>query len=255
MTRSRWMATAARRLALAVLLLVAPVPAGGQAPSKVPRIGLLSPFSASDTKAWHQAFRQGLRELGWVDGQNIAFEYRYAEGRIDRLGAHAADLVRLKVDLIFVDTTSPALAAKKATSTIPIVMAAASEAVASGLVASLAQPGGNVTGLDQIAPGLVGKRLDHKWVAWLLSPSVTNLGSSTIAGSSRVRPKSSSSTVTGFAERDTVRRMLARAFRRSHSKRTRKVYGRLSSEQGRNTGPGRSRGRPPSSATASERDG
>src|SRR5439155_4313402 len=102
----------------------------------------------------------GLRDLGWEEGKNIEIEYRYAEGRLDRLAALATDLVRLNVDLIFTDTTSPTLAAKNATSTIPIVVASASDAVESGLAQSLARPGGNVTGLDQIAPELGGKRLE-----------------------------------------------------------------------------------------------
>jgi ABC-type uncharacterized transport system substrate-binding protein len=137
-----------------------PLAAGAQQPAKMPRVGLLSTFSPSETMPWHQALRQGLRDLGWVEGENIAIEYRYAEGRLDRLPALAADLVRLNVDLIFTDTTSPAVAAKNATRTIPIVVASASELVESGLAQSLARPGGNITGLDQIAPELGGKRLE-----------------------------------------------------------------------------------------------
>ncbi len=144
---------------LALGILAAPAPAEAQQ-AKVPRIGLLSPFSPSDAALWHQAFRQGLRDLGWVEGKNISIEYRYAEGRTDRLPDLAADLVRLKVDIIVVSVTTDALAAKKATGTIPIVMASVGDPVASGLVASLARPGGNITGLSQIAPELVGKRLE-----------------------------------------------------------------------------------------------
>ena len=95
-----------------------------------------------------------------MEGENISIEYRYAEGRLDRLPAIATDLVRLKVDLIFTDTTSPALAAKNATRSIPIVVASASDFVETGLAQSLARPGGNITGLDQIAPELGGKRLE-----------------------------------------------------------------------------------------------
>src|SRR5262249_55196130 len=124
------------------------------------RIGLLSTFSPSETRPWHQALRQALRDLGWVEGENINIEYRYAEGRLDRLPALAADLVRLQVDLILTDTPSPAFAAKNATRTIPIVVAAASDLVASGLAESLARPGGNITGMDQIAPELGAKRLE-----------------------------------------------------------------------------------------------
>jgi len=131
-----------------------------QAPAKVRRIGLLSPWSASDTALWHQAFRLGLRDLGWVEGKNISIEYRYAEGRNDRLPDLAADLVRLQVDVIVASTTIDALAAQKATKAIPIVMAVAGEPVATGLVESLARPGGNITGLSQMGPELAGKRLE-----------------------------------------------------------------------------------------------
>jgi putative ABC transport system substrate-binding protein len=124
------------------------------------RIGLLSPFSPSGAAAWHQAFRQGLRELGWVEGQNIATEYRYAEGRTDRLSDLATDLVRLGVDIIVVSIQTDALAAKKATRTIPIVIASAGDPVAGGLVENLPRPGGNITGLTQMAPELTGKRLE-----------------------------------------------------------------------------------------------
>src|SRR6059058_2949635 len=91
-----------------------PLAARAQQPTKIPRVGRLSTFSPSETRPWHQALRQGLRDLGWVEGENISIEYRYAEGRLDRLPAIATDLVRLKVELIFTDTTSPALAAKNA---------------------------------------------------------------------------------------------------------------------------------------------
>jgi putative ABC transport system substrate-binding protein len=137
-----------------------PLAARAQQPTKIPRVGLLSTFSPSETRPWHQSLRQGLRHLGWVEGENISIEYRYAEGRLDRLPAIASDLVRLKVDLIFTDTTSPALAAKTATRMIPIVVASASDFVETGLAQSLARPGGNVTGLDQISPELGGKRLE-----------------------------------------------------------------------------------------------
>jgi putative tryptophan/tyrosine transport system substrate-binding protein len=137
-----------------------PLAAGAQQPAKFPRVGLLSTFSPSETAPWHRALRQGLRDLGWVEGENIDIEYRYAEGRLDRLPGLATDLVRLKVDLIFTDTTSPALAAKNATRAIPIVVASANDVVESGPAQSLARPGGNITGLDQIAPELGGKRLE-----------------------------------------------------------------------------------------------
>ena len=127
---------------------------------KVPRLWVLSPFSATATAAWHEAFRQGLRDLGWVDGKNIAVEYRYADGGASRLAEIAADVVRLNVDVIVTATATDALAARKLTQTIPIVVASSGDPVGSGLVASLARPGGNVTGLSQIAPETGGKRLD-----------------------------------------------------------------------------------------------
>jgi putative ABC transport system substrate-binding protein len=137
-----------------------PLAARAQTPAETPKIGLLSPFSPSATALWHQAFRQGLRDLGWVEGKNVSIEYRYAEGRSDRLPGLAADLVRLKVDIIVAAVTTDAVAAKNATAAIPIVMASAGDPVASGLVESLARPGGNITGLSQIAAELAGKRLE-----------------------------------------------------------------------------------------------
>src|SRR3990172_1510256 len=109
-------------LALALSIIGAPRATEAQQPAKVPRIGLLSPFSPSDTALWHQAFRQGLRDLGWAEGKNIAIEYRYAEGRSDRLPGLAAELVRLKVDIIVAATATDALAAKNVTRAIPIVV-------------------------------------------------------------------------------------------------------------------------------------
>ncbi len=134
--------------------------ARAQAPAKVHRIGLLSAFSSSATAPWLQAFRQGLRDLGWVEGKNISIESRYAEGKSDRLPDLAADLVRLKVDVIVTAVSPDAVAAQKATRVIPIVMAAAPDPVAIGLVESLARPGGNITGLSQMSLELAGKRLE-----------------------------------------------------------------------------------------------
>ncbi|TAJ99069.1 ABC transporter substrate-binding protein [bacterium] len=147
-------------IAIILTLVGCAATADAQQPKKVPRIGLLSPFSPSATALWHQAFRQGLRDLGWVEGKNISIEYRYAEGRSDRLADLAADLVRLKVDIIVTAVTPDALAAKNATRAIPIVMAAAGDPVVSGLVETLARPGGNITGLSQMNPELAGKRLE-----------------------------------------------------------------------------------------------
>ena len=130
-----------------------------QAPPTIRKIGLLSGFSPSVEARSYQAFLLGLRDLGWVEGKNISIEYRYAEGRHDRLPDLAADLVRLKVDVIVTFATSDTLAARKATTAIPIVTAGGADAVAGGLVESLARPGGNVTGLSQMTVELAGKRL------------------------------------------------------------------------------------------------
>jgi putative ABC transport system substrate-binding protein len=137
-----------------------PLVARAQQAAKIPRIGLLSPFSPANTAIWHKAFLRGLRDLGWVDGKNIAIEYRYAEGRNDHLPGLIADLARLKVDIIVTTVTIDTLAAKNAANAIPIVMVAAGDPVATGIVASLARPGGNITGLSQMATDLTGKRLE-----------------------------------------------------------------------------------------------
>jgi putative ABC transport system substrate-binding protein len=143
-------------------LLAAPLAAGAQQAGKVPRIGFLSLTSPSDRPPLLDAFRQRLRELGWVEGQSIVIDYRYAEGRVDRLPDLAAELVRLKVDLIVASAgTQVATAAKNATETTPVVMIAVRDPVGTGLIASLARPGGNVTGVSGYA-GLesVAKQLE-----------------------------------------------------------------------------------------------
>jgi putative ABC transport system substrate-binding protein len=134
--------------------------ADAQQPNKVPRIGFLIASSPSPASARIEAFRQGLRELGYVEGKNIVIEYRYAEGKPDRLPALAAELVRLKIDIIVTGGSSPTRAAKEATVTIPIVMSQDIDPVGNGFVASLARPGGNITGLSNFAPELSGKRLE-----------------------------------------------------------------------------------------------
>jgi putative ABC transport system substrate-binding protein len=128
-----------------------------QAAKSVPRIGYLS--LAAKPSVRDEAFVQGLRDLGWVDGQNITIEYRWAAGKVDGLPALADELVGLKVDIIVAPATPAVQAAKNATKTIPIVMIAVADAVASGFVASLAQPGGNITGSTNILPELASKRL------------------------------------------------------------------------------------------------
>ena len=146
--------------AIVVALTVCGARAEAQQPAKVFRIGFLDNSSASGNAPLLEAFRQEMRKLGWIEGKNFTFEYRFAEGKFDRLPDLAADLVRLKVDLIMVSGGQPALAAKSATTTIPIVMANAGDPVAFGLVASLGRPGGNVTGLSSLVPELNSKRLE-----------------------------------------------------------------------------------------------
>jgi putative ABC transport system substrate-binding protein len=157
-------------LLLLVILstLFAPLAAEAQQAGKVYRIGFLSPSSPSDPESLASpfgerglaAFRQGLRDLGYVEGQNIAIEYRWAEGRFERLPDLAAELVRLKVDVIVSVVTQATLAAKNATGTIPIVLVAAGDPLGSGLVANLARPGGNVTGPSSMYGDLAGKQLE-----------------------------------------------------------------------------------------------
>ena len=142
------------------MLVVAGAVAHAQQPTKVPQIGYLGGVSLSANTARHEAFRQGLRELNYVEGKNIAIDWRSADGKLDRLPALAAELVRRKVDVIVTSGGSATRAAKEATSTIPIVMTNDSDPVTDGIVASLARPGGNITGLSNFAPELNGKRLE-----------------------------------------------------------------------------------------------
>jgi putative ABC transport system substrate-binding protein len=134
--------------------------AEAQQPKKVPRIGFLSAVSPSTISARLDAFRQGLRELGFVEGKNIVIEWRSAEGKSDRLPGLAAELVRLKVDLVVSGGVATTRAAKQATVTIPIVMASDDDPVGSGFAASLARPGGNITGLSTLSPEISGKQLE-----------------------------------------------------------------------------------------------
>jgi putative ABC transport system substrate-binding protein len=144
---------------LAGSLFLAPLPARAQ-PGKVWRIGYLDQGSADRGKPYLEAFRQGLRDLGWIEGKNITIEVRFAEGKTDRLRALADELVRLKVDLIATSSTPAALAAKQATSTIPIVIGFAADPVGSGIVHSLAHPGGNITGWTHQGADLRAKYLE-----------------------------------------------------------------------------------------------
>ena len=143
-------------------LVAVPLAAGAQPVASFPRIGFLAPTSLSDPRVprYLQAFRQGLRELGYIEGQSIAIEFRWAELQYDRLPGLAAELVRLKVNVIVAAGPPAIQAAKQATETIPIVMAAVADAVAAGFVASLARPGGNITGLSLMHSELVGKQLE-----------------------------------------------------------------------------------------------
>ena len=162
----------------AMLAFLLGVAAEAQQPTKNPRIGYLSGSSPSTSPARREAFRQGLRELGYVEGKNIVIEQRYAEGKFDRLPALAAELVRLKVDIIVTAGPQTTRPAKQATSTIPIVMAQDPDPVGNGFVASLARPGGNITGLATFAPELSGKQLE------LLKETVPKLSHVAVFGTS-----------------------------------------------------------------------
>src|SRR5262249_50094419 len=134
-----------------------PLAARAQQSGKLPTIGFLGSSTLSAMSEWIAAFVQRLRERGWIEGRTVAVEYRWAEGRAERAAEIAAEFVRLKVDVIVPYATPPTLAAKQATSAIPIVFAAAGDPIGAGLVASLARPGGNATGLSLQSTDLVGK--------------------------------------------------------------------------------------------------
>jgi putative ABC transport system substrate-binding protein len=145
---------------LMVILLDWTHGAHAQQPTKIPRIGVFLPASASSTAHLVDAFRHGLREHGYIGKQNVTLEARYAEGKAERLAGVASELVRSKVDVMVVGSTPGVMAAKNATSTIPIIMVTTGDPVASGLVASLARPGGNITGVTALGQELAGKRLE-----------------------------------------------------------------------------------------------
>ena len=136
-----------------------PIASSAQQPGKLPIIGFLVSGTPSSHGQWVAAFVQRLRELGWIEGRTIAIEVRWAEGRSERLAEIATEFVRLKIDVIVTHSAAPVLAAKQASSVIPIVFAVAGDPVSTGLVASLARPGGNVTGLSVQQTDLAGKRL------------------------------------------------------------------------------------------------
>ena len=156
----RFVTGSTKAIALCALFIALSASASAQQPGKIHRIGFLDNSTASGNAVLLEAFRREMRKLGWIDGGNFSFEYRFAEGKFDRLPDLAADLVRLRVDLIMTSGGQPALAAKSATTSIPIVMANAGDPVAFGLVASLGRPGGNVTGLSSLVPELNSKRLE-----------------------------------------------------------------------------------------------
>src|SRR5437773_1516878 len=173
--------------------------AQAQQPTKIARIGYLTGATPIGQAAGMEAFRQSLRELGYVEGKNILVEYRYAEEKLDRLPALAAELVRLKVDVIVTGGSGNTRAAKEATNTIPIVMAQDSDPVANRFVASLARPGGNITGLATLAPEIGGKQLE------LLKEVVPKL--------SRVAVLGAASTTPGNVQQRREIELAARAFK------------------------------------------
>ena len=164
--------------ALCSMLLAPCSSAQAQQPTKVPRIGYLSGGSLSSQLYRHEAFRQGLRELGYVEGKNIVIEWRFAEGKLDRLPALAAELVRLKVDVVITGGEAATRPVKEAIATIPIVMTQDDDPVGTGFVTSLARPGGNITGLSTLAPERSTKRLE------LLKEIVSGLSRVAVFGTS-----------------------------------------------------------------------
>jgi ABC-type uncharacterized transport system substrate-binding protein len=171
---------------LAGSLLAAPLAAEGQQAGKVSRIGLLSSASSSAGADRLRAFKEGLHALGYVEGRNLIIEYRWAEGRDERLPALAADLVRLKVDMIVTQGTSASLEARRVSATMPVVFAVAGDPVAAGLVASLTRPGGNVTGLAVMGSEMTAKRLELLREA---VPQVTRVAALWNPGNASSRPE------------------------------------------------------------------
>jgi putative ABC transport system substrate-binding protein len=170
---------------MVAIFLTTVSPAEAQQPARIPRIGILSGSSASSFSARVEAFRRRLRELGYVEVKNIVIEYRYAEEKRDRLPDLGAELVRLKVDVIVTGGGPAILAAKKASATIPIVFGNSTDPVGTGIVSSLARPGGNITGLSLMAPDLDGKRLELLKEAF---PKVARVAFLWDPGSSRGNP-------------------------------------------------------------------
>jgi putative ABC transport system substrate-binding protein len=169
-----------------VILLAVTVKAEAQQSKKVPRIGFLAAVPPSTISDRVEALRQGLRELGYMEGKNIVIEWRYAEGKLDRLSELAAELVRLKVDVIVTAGPTSTRPAKEATSTIPIVMAQDPDPVGNGFVASLARPGSNITGLSTLSPEISGKQLEFLTETVPRLSRVAVLGISTQPGNAQL---------------------------------------------------------------------
>jgi putative tryptophan/tyrosine transport system substrate-binding protein len=176
----------ARLVAIVIAVTFGGAVAQAQQPTKVLRVGFLLGSSPSALTERTEGFRQGLRDLGYLEGKDIVIEWRYTEGKLDRLPSLAAELVRLKVDVIVTAGPLPTRGAKEATSTIPIVMAQDPDPVGNGFVASLARPGGNITGLSDIAPELSGKRLELLKEIFPRLSRVALFGTSTYPGNAQV---------------------------------------------------------------------
>ncbi|HSE84628.1 MAG TPA: ABC transporter substrate-binding protein [Candidatus Binatia bacterium] len=201
---------------LATVFLTTAPTADAQQSGKIFRLGFLDSSTASSMAGLLEAFRQELRKLGWIEGKNITIEFRFAEQKQERLPELATELVRLKVDLMVIAGTGAALAAKNATTTIPIVMANAGDPVGAGLVASLARPGGNVTGLHGLGPELNTKRLE---VLKDAVPKLTRVGLLLAPGSGigrdlqlkELRPAAQALKLKTGGDRDSTRRQRFRA--------------------------------------------
>ena len=183
------------------MLVALCVYAEAQQPKKVPRIGYVSGTSADNPGPGLTAFRQGLRDIGYVEGKNILFEYRYAEDKLDRVPGLVDELVQLKVDVLVVFERRAIIAAKQATKTIPIVMVTAVDPVATGIIDSLARPGGNITGLSRLTQELSGKRLELLKETF---PTISRVG---VLWNATSRGRESGSAA-GFKEYEAAARML-----------------------------------------------
>jgi putative ABC transport system substrate-binding protein len=201
-------------LILCAMLLALCASASAQQSTKVPQIGYLGGVSLSANTARHESFRQGLRELGYVEGKNIVIDWRSADGKLDRLPALATELVRRKVDIIVTSGGNATRAAKEATRTIPIVMTNDPDPVSDGIVTSLAGPGGNITGLSTLAPELNGKRLEilREVVPKLSRVAVLRLRTSNTSGDGQVRDLELAANAFGVTRLSTTR-----AFRTTYS--------------------------------------